>query len=73
MNKDTTYSPVVTNYFEKSINVLNMDKELKVIEFNKKKKLVDFVNENSEKLDILQITSSCEGISHFHFLWYYQK
>tara|TARA_R110002049_G_scaffold307033_1_gene506480 strand:- start:258 stop:410 length:153 start_codon:yes stop_codon:yes gene_type:complete len=50
-----------------------MARELKVIEFNKKKKLVDFVNENSAKLDIHSITSSCEGISHYHFLWYYNK
>lgn len=50
-----------------------MDKKLYVIEFNKKKKLVDFVNENTDKLTIQSITSSCEGISHFHFLWYYKK
>jgi hypothetical protein len=50
-----------------------MNKKLHVIEFNKKKKLVDFVNENSDKLTIQSITSSCEGISHYHFLWYYKK
>lgn len=50
-----------------------MDKKLHVIEFNKKRKLVDFVNENAEKLTIQSITSSCEGISNYRFLWYYKN
>lgn len=49
-----------------------MKRKLKVIEFNKKQKLLDYVNTNSEKLDIVSISGSQYG-SYQHFLWYYDK
>lgn len=48
-----------------------MKKKLKVIEFNKKQRLLDFVNANSEKLEIVSISGSQYG-SFQHFLWYYE-
>ncbi len=48
-----------------------MEKKLKVIEFNRKQKLLDFVNSNSEKLNIFTITGSQSNSSFQHFLWYY--
>lgn len=48
-----------------------MKRKLKVLEFDKKQKLVDYVNSNSDKLDVLTITTSQEAISFKHFLWYY--
>ena len=48
-----------------------MEKKLKVIEFNKKQKLVDFVNANTNKLEIVSISGSQYG-SYQHFLWYYE-
>lgn len=50
-----------------------MAKELKVLEFDKKKKLVEYVNENSEKLEIVSISTSQVSIEYKHFLWYYEK
>lgn len=50
-----------------------MKRELKVIEFKKKRKLVDFVNENSDKLEIVSITTSQSHSSWEHFLWYYKN
>jgi len=38
-----------------------MKRELKVMEFNKKQKLLDFVNANSEKLDIVSISGALYG------------
>lgn len=49
-----------------------MDKELKVIEFNKKQKLLDYVNANSDKIEIVSISGSQYG-SFQHFLWFYRK
>ena len=46
-------------------------KELKVQEFSKKQDLVDFVNTNSQKINILTITTSQEGLYYKNFLWYY--
>ena len=48
-------------------------KELKVQEFNKKQELLDFANKNSQKLNILTITTSQEGLYYRHFLWYYDN
>ncbi|WP_190246197.1 hypothetical protein [Gelidibacter gilvus] len=50
-----------------------MKNELKVAEFNKKQNLLDYVNQNSDKLNIVSISSSQEAISYKHFLWYYDK
>lgn len=50
-----------------------MESKLNVIEFDKKQKLLDYVNENSRKLNILTITTSQESVSFKHFLWYYDK
>ncbi len=50
-----------------------MKKELKVLEFDKKQKLVDFVNSNSEKLEILSISTCQMSVDYRHFLWYYEK
>ena len=50
-----------------------MKRKLKVLEFDKKQKLVDYVNSNSDKLDVLTITTSQEAISFKHFLWYYEN
>ncbi|MDO6602455.1 hypothetical protein SAMN03080594_103152 [Arenibacter palladensis] len=50
-----------------------MKRKLKVLEFDKKQKLVDYVNTNSDKLDVLTITTSQEAISFKHFLWYYEN
>lgn len=48
-----------------------MKKELKVIEFNKKQKLLDYVNANSDKLEIISISGGVYSSFH-HFLWYYE-
>jgi len=50
-----------------------MEKTLKVIDFKKKQKLLDFVNTNSDKIDILSISTSQVSIDFTHFLWYYDK
>ena len=50
-----------------------MKKELKVIEFNKKQSLLDYVNSNSDKLDIMTISGSQSDSIYQHFLWYYDK
>ena len=50
-----------------------MKKELKVLEFNKKKKLIEFVNANSENLEIVSISTCQESIEYSHFLWHYEK
>lgn len=50
-----------------------MENKLKVKEFDKKQNLLDYVNENSRKLNILTITSTQEAVSFKHFLWYYDK
>jgi len=50
-----------------------MGRKLKVQEFNSKHKLLDYVNSNSDKLDILSISSSQEFFFIKHFLWYYDK
>jgi hypothetical protein len=50
-----------------------MEKKLKVQEFEKKQTLLDFVNENSEKLNIISISSTQVAISFKHFLWYTDK
>lgn len=50
-----------------------MEKKLKVAEFDKKKELVEYVNQNSDKLNIVSISSTQESISYKHFLWYYDK
>jgi len=50
-----------------------MEGKLKVKEFDRKQKLLAYVNSNSEKLDILSITSSQEFFFYKHFLWYYDK
>lgn len=50
-----------------------MKNELKVAEFNKKKDLLDYVNQNSDKLSIVSISSSQQSVSYKHFLWYYHK
>lgn len=50
-----------------------MTKELNVLEFFKKKELVEFVNEHSEKLEIVSISSSQAGTTFRHFLWFYKN
>ncbi|HUH27547.1 hypothetical protein [Gelidibacter sp.] len=50
-----------------------MKNELKDAEFNKKQNLLDYVNQNSDKLNIVSISSIQEAISYKHFLWYYDK
>jgi len=50
-----------------------MERKLKVLEFDAKQKLLDYVNSNSNKLDIISITSSQEVFLYKHFLWYYDK
>ena len=50
-----------------------MEKELKVVEFDKKQKLLDYINANSEKLNILSITTSQVSLNYTHFLWFYDK
>ena len=50
-----------------------MKKALKVHEFTKKQQLLDFVNQNSEQLDILSISSTQVSFEYKHFLWYYEK
>ncbi|MFI8379128.1 hypothetical protein [Leeuwenhoekiella sp. NPDC079379] len=47
-------------------------KEFKVIEFTKKQELVEFVNANSEKIEIVSISSSQESWNYKHFLWFYK-
>lgn len=53
--------------------IKQMGKKLKVEEFDRKQKLLDYVNKNSEKLDVLSISSTQVAISFKHFLWYYDK
>lgn len=48
-------------------------KVLKVAEFKKKQKLLDTVNKNSDKIEIVSITSSQVAVDFRHFLWYYDK
>lgn len=50
-----------------------MKKQLRVREFQTKQKLLDYVNSNTDGLDILSITSSQEVFFYKHFLWYYDK
>ena len=50
-----------------------MEKELKVKEFDKKQQLLDYVNTNSEKLNILSISTSQVSLNYNHFLWFYDK
>lgn len=50
-----------------------MKNELKVAEFNKKQSLLDYVNQNTDKLSIVSISSSQEAVYYKHFLWYYDK
>ena len=50
-----------------------MEKKLKVIEFDKKQNLLDYVNTNSEKLNILSISTSQVSFEYKHFLWFYDK
>ncbi|MFH6768902.1 hypothetical protein V8G56_09155 [Gaetbulibacter aquiaggeris] len=50
-----------------------MKRPLKVLEFSSKRKLLDYVNSNSDKIDVLSISSSQEFFFIKHFLWYYQK
>ena len=50
-----------------------MKKELRVKEFSGKQDLLDFVNRNSDTLDVVSISSSQETFFFRHFLWYYQK
>jgi hypothetical protein len=50
-----------------------MERKLKVQEFDRKQKLLDYVNSNSEKLDILSITTGQEVFFYKHFLWYYDR
>ena len=50
-----------------------MERKLKVLEFDKKQKLLDYVNLNSDKLDILSVTSSQEIFFFKHFIWYYDR
>ncbi len=50
-----------------------MKRELKVNEFNKKQDLLDFVNKNSNRLDILSISTCQVGTYYGHFLWYYKE
>lgn len=50
-----------------------MKRELKVLEFDKKQKLVDYVNLNSDKIEIVSISTSQSTIEFKHFLWYYDK
>ena len=50
-----------------------MKKQLRVREFHGKQKLLDYVNSNTDKVDILYISSSQEVFFHKHFLWYYDK
>ncbi len=57
----------------KTIYIIEMKNELKVAEFNKKQNLLDYVNQNSHKLNIVSISSTQEAISYKHFLWYYDK
>lgn len=39
----------------------------------KKQQLLDFVNQNSDQLDILSISSTQLFYEYKHFLWYYEK
>lgn len=50
-----------------------MERKLKVLEFNRKHELLEFVNENTNKLEVVTITSTQVAISYKHFLWYYDK
>jgi|GEM_PF-7042919 len=50
-----------------------MKRTLKVIDFKKKQKLLDFVNMNSDKIEILSISTSQVSIDFTHFLWYYEN
>lgn len=50
-----------------------MEKKLKVQEFEKKQTLLDYVNENTGKLNIISISSTQVAISFKHFLWYTDK
>jgi hypothetical protein len=50
-----------------------MGRRLKVQVFNSKHKLLNYVNSNSDKLDVVSISSSQEFFFIKHFLWYYDK
>ena len=50
-----------------------MKRPLKVLEFSSKSKLLNYVNSNSDKLDVVSVSSSQEFFFIKHFLWYYEK
>ncbi|MBL7472919.1 hypothetical protein [Robertkochia sediminum] len=49
-----------------------MKKALKVKEFSHKQQLLDFVNANTDSIEIVSISSSQEAFFFRHFLWYYE-
>lgn len=50
-----------------------MKKQLRVVEFYSKQKLLDYVNSNTDSIEVLSISSSQEMFFYRHFLWYYDK
>lgn len=50
-----------------------MNQELKVLEFDKKQELLDYVNTNSEKIEIVSISTSQVAYNYKHFLWYHEN
>jgi hypothetical protein len=50
-----------------------MERRLKAQVFYSKHKLLNYVNSNSDKLDVVSISSSQEFFFIKHFLWYYDK